>query len=128
MTNLDPAIEVEKVATSDAELAFGQHRTLKAMGDFLQKYGEPIYLSTMAAWGCRATDLNAGRNPEDAVADDDNKNKKANADRRNNPWAPEFKGDRYAAMANVIKSFGPAAASRMARSCNVTLAGTPLRK
>jgi hypothetical protein len=46
-----------------------------------------------------------------------------------NPWSPSFPADKKLdAIASYIRTFGSAASSRMAASCDVDLAGRPLRK
>jgi hypothetical protein len=45
-----------------------------------------------------------------------------------NPWAPNFRGDRTTAITAWIRKFGSASASRMASSANADIAGRPLSR
>jgi hypothetical protein len=48
----------------DAKAACGKKRTLKGMGEFVKKYGEPAYKTECEKWGVRPGDLTTrGSNP-----------------------------------------------------------------
>ena len=46
-----------------------------------------------------------------------------------NPWSPKFPAEtKVEAISSFIRKFGTVSASRMAASCDVDIAGRPLRK